>query len=95
MLAVFELVELVKDVILEVLLATEFVNDVMLAVFDAIDVGKVAIVVELTPPTVFTDGEVAVPPKSPANCILPLVVKSASGVAAFVTNEDTNAVVAI
>ena len=81
--------------ILEILLATEFVNEVMLAVFDAIDVGKVAIVVELTPPTEFILGKDAVPPKSPANCILPLLVKSASGVAALVTNEDTKAVVAI
>ena len=32
---------------------------------------KLAIVEELTPPTVFTVGELAIPPKSPDNCIIP------------------------
>ena len=38
-------------------------------------------------------GEVAMPPKSPANCILPLTVGEASGVAALVV-AFTNSVVA-
>jgi len=80
-LAVFEAIELNADVILEVL--------------DAIDVGSVAMVDELTPPTELTVGNAAVPPKSFVNCILPFVEASASGVAAEVTKEDTNAVVAI
>ena len=46
------------------------------------------------PPILFTNGEAAVPPKSPANWILPFVVASASGVAA-VTKLETKAVVAI
>ena len=40
---------------------------VMLDVFDATDVGKLAIVDELTPPTLFTVGAAAVPPKSFVN----------------------------
>jgi hypothetical protein len=67
-------------VILEVFEAIEFVFDVMLAVFAAIDVGKVAIVDEITPPTLFTVGKSAVPPKSFVNLSLPLFVASASGV---------------
>jgi hypothetical protein len=53
---------------------------VMLAVLDATEVGNVPIVVELTPPTLFTIGKSAVPPKSLVNFSLPLVVASASGV---------------
>ena len=67
----------------------------MLAVCDAIEVGSVAIVDELTPPTLFTVGAAAVPPKSFVNCIFPLVVAFASGVADPPTTELTNAVVAI
>jgi hypothetical protein len=54
--------------------------DVILAVFDATAEGKVAIVVELTPPTVFTVGRSAVPPRSFVSLSLPLVVELASGV---------------
>ena len=60
MLDVFELTFVVR-------LAIVFEFTVMLAVFDSIDVGNVAIVAELTPPTLFTVGKLAVPPKSPAN----------------------------
>jgi hypothetical protein len=93
-LAVFAVIALVFDVILallvaisaelvvilEVFAAIEFVLDVMLAVFEEIDVGKVAIVDEMTPPTLFTVGKSAVPPKSFVNLSLPLFVASASGV---------------
>ena len=51
---------------------------VILAVFDAINVGKVVIVVELTPPTLFTVGKSAVPPKSFVNFNIPFVVADAS-----------------
>jgi len=68
-------------VVLEVVLAaTEFVNEVILAVIDATDVGNVAMVDELTPPTLFTVGKSAVPPKSLVNLSLPLLLASASGV---------------
>ena len=82
-------------VILEVFAAIEFVLDVMLAVFAAIDVGKVAIVDEITPPTLFTVGKSAVPPKSFVNLSLPLTVELASATEAFVTKFATKAVVAI
>ena len=80
MLAVFDTIEKVFDVRLNVFAAVEFVNEVILAVFEAIDVGNVAIVDELTPPTLFTVGKSAVPPKSFVNLSLPLLVASASGV---------------
>ena len=54
-------------VILDVFAAMALVLDVILAVFAAIDVGNVAIVEELTPPTLFTEGDPAVPLKSPVN----------------------------
>ena len=54
-------------VILDVLAAMALVLDVILAVFAAINVGNVAIVEELTPPTLFTVGDPAVPLKSPVN----------------------------
>jgi hypothetical protein len=73
---------------LKVLDAISFVFEVML-------VEKEAIVEELTPPTLFTIGALAVPPKSFVNLILPLVVASASGVTEPPSKEDTNAVVAI
>ena len=60
-----------KEVILEVL-------DVVLFVTEVILVSKVAMVEELTFPTVFTVGDVAVPLKSPANCIRPFAVVDAS-----------------
>jgi hypothetical protein len=53
----------------------------------AINPGSEAIVAALIPPTLLTVGEAAVPPKSPANCILPLIVVVASGVAALVILE--------
>ena len=70
----------ISEVILDVLAATEFVNEVILDVFAATDVGNVEIIDELTPPTLFTVGESAVPPKSFVNLSLPLLVASASGV---------------
>jgi hypothetical protein len=60
-----------KEVILEVL-------DVVLFVAVIILVSKVAMVAEFTPPTVLTVGDVAVPLKSPANCIIPFAVVDAS-----------------
>ena len=47
------------------------------------------------PPILFTKGDAADPPKSPANCSLPFVVTSASGVDKVPTSEETKAVVAI
>ena len=70
------------------------VFDVMLAVLEAIKVGKVVIVAELTPPTLFTVGKSAVPPKSLVNFSLPLVVASASGVFVPPKIVETNSVVA-
>ena len=67
---------------------------VMLAVLDATEVGNVPIVVELTPPTLFTIGKSAVPPKSLVNFSLPLVVASASGVIVPPIILETNSVVA-
>ena len=73
------------DVILAVFAATfvfnvliDVVLDVILFVAEVILVSNVEIVDELTPPTVFTVGDVAVPLKSPANCIIPFVVVDAS-----------------
>ena len=70
------------------------ISAVILAVFAAMEVGKVAIVTELTPPTLFTVGKSAVPPKSFANCNFPLTVLVASGVVELVILEATKAVVA-
>ena len=44
----------------------------------------VLIVEELEPPTLLTVGAAAIPPKSPASCILPLAVVVASGVAVVI-----------
>ena len=55
----------------------------------------VAIVDELTPPTLFTVGKSAVPPKSLVNFNLPFIVLLASATEAFVTYVATKAVVAI
>jgi len=85
----------VFEVIFEVLVAMSFVFAVILAVFEAIKVGNVEMVEELTPPTLFTTGASAVPPKSFDNCNFPFTVALASATEAFVTNEATNAVVAI
>jgi hypothetical protein len=81
-------------IMLAVLSATSSDKEVMLTVFDAINVGNVAMVEELTPPTLFTVGKSAVPPKSLVNFSLPLFVASASGVKVPPTMVETNAVVA-
>ena len=94
-LAVFAAISFVLIVILEVFEAIAFVLLVMLAVFEAINVGNVVIVDDCTPPTLFTVGKSAVPPRSLVNCNLPFNVAVASGVAAPVTLEATKAVVAI
>ena len=72
---------------------------IVFAVFD--DVAEftadatVVIVDELTPPTLFTVGKSAVPPKSFVNCNLPFTNVVASGVIEPVTFAATKAVVAI
>ena len=95
----------ISDVILEVLdvifvskpfsaVVALVISAVMLAVLAAMDVGRVAIVDELTPPTLFTVGKSAVPPKSFDNFNFPLSVVVASGVDELVILAATNAVVA-
>ncbi len=69
--------------------------DVILFVALIILVSKVAMVAEFTPPIVFTVGDVAVPLKSPANCMIPFEDVDASVGAAVATAEVTKAVVAI
>jgi hypothetical protein len=78
------------------------ISAVILDVFEAIfavlvvtDAGNVEIVDELTPPTLFTVGKSAVPPKSFVNLILPFTLAVASGVADPPTIDETNSVVAI
>ena len=66
---------------------------VLSEVAEAILLAIVVIVEELTPPTVFTLGKSAVPPKSPANRIIPLSVAVAP-VAELVIWARTKAVVA-
>ena len=90
-LSVFDAIAVVFEVVFD---DSEFVKVVILAVIEATEVGNVAIVVELTPPTLFTVGKSAVPPKSLVNLSLPLLVASASGVKVPPTIVDTNAVVA-
>jgi hypothetical protein len=85
MLEVFEVTLVSKAVIL-------FVLVVMLDVFEAINVGNEPIVDELTPPTVFTVGKSAVPPKSFVNLIFPFTLAVASGVAEAAIPEATPAV---
>ncbi len=58
-------------------------------------VGKLEIVDELTPPTVFTVGKSAVPPKSLDNLIFPFTLAVASGVADAAIPEATPAVNAV
>ena len=70
------------------------ISAVILDVFAAMEVGKVAIVAELTPPTLFTVGKSAVPPKSFDNCNFPFTVVVASGVVELVILAATKAVVA-
>jgi hypothetical protein len=62
---------------------------------EAIKVGNIPIVVEITPPTLFTVGKSAVPPRSFANFKIPLTPFVASGVAELVKLAATKAVVAI
>jgi hypothetical protein len=69
----------------DAIVALKAISDVfvvILAELDAINVGKVVIVAELTPPTLFTVGKSAVPPKSLVNLSFPFVVALASGVEA-------------
>jgi hypothetical protein len=66
-------------------------TDVAEFTFDA----TVVIVDELTPPTLFTVGNSAVPPKSLVNFKIPFVVAVASDTDALVILAFTNAVVAI
>ena len=89
-------ISFVLAVILAVLVETVELSAVMLAVFAETVVGKVAIVEELTPPTLITIGAVAVPPKSFVNCNIHFVEASASGVTVLLAIKDafTNAVVA-
>jgi hypothetical protein len=93
--AVFAAIAFVLLVMEAVFAAISVVLLVILAVFEAINVGNVVIVVELTPPTLLTVGNSAVPPRSLVNCNLPFIVAVASGVAAPPTKLETKAVVAI
>jgi hypothetical protein len=72
----------------DAIVALKAISDVfvvILAELDAINVGKVVIVAELTPPTLFTVGKSAVPPKSLVNLSLPFVVAFASAMDAPAT----------
>ena len=90
-LSVFDAIAVVFEFVFEF---SEFVKVVMLNVIEAMEVGNVAMVDELTPPTLFTVGKSAVPPKSLVSLSLPLFVASASGVKVPPTIVETNAVVA-
>ena len=68
---------------------------VLLAVEAFAKTSAVCIVKELDPPTLFTVGASAVPPRSFANISFPLVVVVASGVVLLVMLAATKAVVAI
>ena len=96
---VFEVMLEVLDVILVLKSFSAFValviSVVMLAVFEAINVGNVVIVDEITPPTLFTVGKSAVPPKSFVNFNIPFTVAVAFGAPDPPTNVETNSVVAI
>ena len=96
---VFEVMLEVLDVILVLKSFSAFValviSVVMLAVFEAINVGNVVIVDETTPPTLFTVGKSAVPPKSFVNLKTPFTVEDASAAPDPPTNAATNSVVAI
>ena len=65
--AVFAVILAVLAVILAVFAFTLVCNEEIFAEFVAIVEGKLAMVAELTPPTLFTVGDAAVPPKSFAN----------------------------
>ena len=96
---VFEVILEVLDVILVLKSFSAFValviSVVILAVLDAINVGNVVIVDEFTPPTLFTVGKSAVPPKSFVNLKTPFTVEDASAAPDPPTNAATNSVVAI
>ena len=63
---------IVLTVLLFVAAVTEVFNVVILFVAEFILESKLPIVEELIPPTLFTVGDRAVPPKSPDNCIIPV-----------------------
>jgi hypothetical protein len=67
MFEVFVAILVVFAVILAVLAFTLVCNEEIFAEFVATVEGKLAMVAELTPPTLFTVGDAAVPPKSFAN----------------------------
>ena len=71
------------------------VFDILSDVAEFTDDATVVIVDDKTPPTLFTVGASAVPPKSFANFMIPLVVEVASGADEFVILDFTKAVVAI
>jgi hypothetical protein len=91
-LAVMEFVLLVMFAVFEVI---AFVLLVILAVLAEINVGNVVMVDESTPPTLFTVGKSAVPPKSFVSFNIPFTVAEASEAVDLVTLAATNAVVAI
>jgi hypothetical protein len=97
--AVLLVIFVVLDVILVLKSFSAFValliSVVILAVLEAINVGNVVIVDEKTPPTLFTVGKSAVPPKSFVNFNNPFNVDVASGAPDPPTNAETNSVVAI
>ena len=72
---------------------------IVFAVFNEVaestDDATVVIVDDETPPTLFTVGNAAVPPKSFVSCIIPLVLDVASDAPEPLTNAATKAVVAI
>jgi len=97
--AVLLVIFVVLDVILVLKSFSAFValliSVVILAVLEAINVGNVVIVDEKTPPTLFTVGKSAVPPKSFVNFNIPITVAVALGAPDPPTNAETNSVVAI
>lgn len=88
-LLMFVVILAVLDITLVSNATISFVLVVILAVLEATNVGKVLIVEELIPPTVFTVGKSAVPPKSFVNLILPFTLAVASGVAVAAMPEAT------
>ena len=98
----FVVILAVLDAILVLFVSISAVFIVILSVLEAIFAvfvvtvaGNVEIVVELTPPILFTVGKSAVPPKSFVDLILPFKLAVASGVADPPTIDETNSVVAI
>ena len=84
----------ISAVILAVFVAIDVVLLVILDVLEAIKVGNVDIVEEFIPPTLFTVGKLAVPPKSFVSFNIPLTLDVASGAPDPPTNAATKAVVA-